>query len=166
VTTVSTNWFNVQNPLFCPHSVFMGFVWFSHQRTIVFPPVFNRLVLTIYIQCFYLVYELKIANLSLCLISQATCLEDIWGSRGIAPFMISALDGGECSVSRPGSFTSVETAPGTHCLGDWKDPRAGMEAMKKRNSIALPGIETPLLVRPARSPCLYRLIYLDPLCMR
>jgi hypothetical protein len=34
-------------------------------------------------------------NLSLCLISQALCREDMWGSGGTAPpFLTSALDGG------------------------------------------------------------------------
>jgi hypothetical protein len=33
--------------------------------------------------------------------------EDVWGNGGIAaPFLISALDGGEWSASRPGHFTT------------------------------------------------------------
>jgi hypothetical protein len=48
--------------------------------------------------------------------------EDIWGSGGIAPpFLTSALDEGEWSVSRYGHFTSGERASGTHC---WKAGRA------------------------------------------
>jgi hypothetical protein len=44
--------------------------------------------------------------------------EDLWGSGGIAPpFLISALDGGEWSASRPYHFTSGEIAPGTHWIG-------------------------------------------------
>jgi hypothetical protein len=42
----------------------------------------------------------KNEKLSLCLISQALCHEDIWGSGGIAsPFLTSPLDGGEWSAS-------------------------------------------------------------------
>jgi hypothetical protein len=37
-------------------------------------------------------------NLALCLISEALCHEDIWGSGGIAPpFLTSTLGGGEWS---------------------------------------------------------------------
>jgi hypothetical protein len=37
--------------------------------------------------------------------------------------LISALDGGECSVSRPGRFTPKERAPGTHWIGGWVGPK-------------------------------------------
>jgi hypothetical protein len=30
-------------------------------------------------------------------------------------------DGDERSASRPGRFTPGETAPGTHCIGDWEN---------------------------------------------
>jgi hypothetical protein len=47
------------------------------------------------------------------------------GSGGIAgPFLTSALDKGMLSASRPGRFT-----PGTHCVGGWLDPRAGLDAV-------------------------------------
>jgi hypothetical protein len=48
----------------------------------------------------------------------------------IHTFLTSALVGGECSASRPGRFTSGERAPGTHCLGSWVDPRAGLDDME------------------------------------
>jgi hypothetical protein len=44
----------------------------------------------------------------------------------------SALDRGEWSASRPGRFTIKERAPGTYWIGDWVDPRAGLEAVVKR----------------------------------
>jgi hypothetical protein len=56
-------------------------------------------------------------KLFLCLISQAVCHEDIWGSGGVAsPFLTPALDGSEWSGSCPGSFTSREIALSTHCI--------------------------------------------------
>jgi hypothetical protein len=44
-------------------------------------------------------------------------------------FLTSALAGGEWSASRPGRFTPREKAPGTHWIGDWVDPRAGLDDM-------------------------------------
>jgi len=46
--------------------------------------------------------------------------------------LTSALDGGEWSVTCPGSFTPRERAPGTHWIGGWVVPRAGLDAMVKR----------------------------------
>jgi hypothetical protein len=46
-------------------------------------------------------------------------------------FLTSALVGGECSASRPGRFTSVKRAPGTHWIGGWVDPRAGLDDIEK-----------------------------------
>jgi hypothetical protein len=45
-------------------------------------------------------------------------------------FLTSALVGGEWSSSRPGRFTLRERAPGTHCIGGWVDPRAGLDKME------------------------------------
>jgi hypothetical protein len=39
-------------------------------------------------------------------------------------FSTSALDGGEWSASRPGRG---ERTPGTHCIGGWVGPRAGLD---------------------------------------
>jgi hypothetical protein len=39
------------------------------------------------------------------------------------------------------------------------DPRAGLDDMKKRKFLTLPGLELRLLGRPARSQSLYRLRY-------
>jgi len=39
-------------------------------------------------------------------------------------FLISALDGGELSASRPWHFNPGQGAPGTVCIGGCLDPRA------------------------------------------
>jgi hypothetical protein len=57
------------------------------------------------------------------------------------PFLTSALDGGEWSASRPDRFTSEERDPGTHWIGGWEGLRAGLDAVKKRKILPLPGIE-------------------------
>jgi hypothetical protein len=46
-----------------------------------------------------------------------------------------------------------ERSPGTHCIGGWVDPRAGMDNMEKWKFITLPGLETrPLsVVQPVAS---------------
>jgi hypothetical protein len=53
------------------------------------------------------------------------------GSGGIAlPFLTLALDGGEWSVSRPRRFTLEKNATGTHWIGGWVGPRAGLDAVE------------------------------------
>jgi hypothetical protein len=59
------------------------------------------------------------------------------GNVSIAPSihsLTSAIDGGEWSDSRSSRFTSRERAPGTHWLGGWVGPRAGLDTVEKRNS--------------------------------
>jgi hypothetical protein len=46
-------------------------------------------------------------------------------------FLTSALAGGEWSASRPCRFTPWERTPGTHWIGSWLDPRAGLDDMVK-----------------------------------
>jgi hypothetical protein len=46
--------------------------------------------------------------------------------------LTSALDGGECSASRPGRFNPRERAPDTHSLGDRVGPRAVLNAVVNR----------------------------------
>jgi hypothetical protein len=74
-------------------------------------------------------------------------------------FLTSALAGGELSASRPGRFTPEERAPGTHWIGGWVDPVAGLDDVKKKNFLSLPGLELRPLGHPARSQSLYRLRY-------
>jgi hypothetical protein len=42
-------------------------------------------------------------------------------------FLTSAPAEGEWSSSLPGRFTPRERAPGTHGIGGWVDPRAGLD---------------------------------------
>jgi hypothetical protein len=46
--------------------------------------------------------------------------------------LTSALDGGEWSASRPGRFTPRESAPGTHVIGGWVDPRTVLDAVVRK----------------------------------
>jgi hypothetical protein len=53
-------------------------------------------------------------------------------------FLTSALDGGS-SVSRLSRFTPGERGPSTRSTGDWAGPRAGLDAVEKRKSLAPAG---------------------------
>jgi hypothetical protein len=75
-------------------------------------------------------------------------------------FLTSALVGGEWSASRLGRFTSGERAPGAHWIEDWVGSRTGLDDVKRRKILPLPGLELRPLSRPARSQSLYRLSYL------
>jgi hypothetical protein len=66
-------------------------------------------------------------------------------------FLTSALAGGEWSASRPGRFTPGERAPGTHWIGGWVAPRAGLDDMEKWKFLTPPGLELPPLGRPGSS---------------
>jgi hypothetical protein len=74
-------------------------------------------------------------------------------------FLTSALFGGEWSALRPGRFTPEERAPGTHWIGGWVDPSAGLDDVEKRKFLTLPGLELQQLCRPARIQSLYQLRY-------
>jgi hypothetical protein len=52
-----------------------------------------------------------------------------------------------------------ERAPGTHWIGGWVDPNAGLDDLEKRKFLTLPGLELRPLGRPARSQSLYWLRY-------
>jgi hypothetical protein len=74
----------------------------------------------------------KRVKLSLYLINEAPRHEDVSGNGGIAPpFLTSARGGGEWSTSLPDRFTPGERVPGTHRIGDWVVPRAGLDDVKK-----------------------------------
>jgi hypothetical protein len=52
---------------------------------------------------------------------------------GIAPpFLISALDRGEWSASRPDRFIPEERTPDTHWINGWLGPRAGLDSVETR----------------------------------
>jgi hypothetical protein len=60
-----------------------------------------------------------------------------------------ALDGGEWSALRPGRFISKERAPGTHGIGGWMGPRAGLDGVVKRKIPSPAGIERQSSDRPS-----------------
>jgi hypothetical protein len=72
----------------------------------------------------------------------------------------SELAGGEWSASHLSHFTPGEKVPGTHWIGGWVDPRAGLDNVVKREFLTLPGLELRCLGLPACSQSLYRLRYL------
>jgi hypothetical protein len=64
----------------------------------------------------------------------------------IQAFLTSALVGGEWSDSLPGRFTPGERAPGTHWIGGWMGPRAGLDDLEKTKFLTLPGLNFELSV--------------------
>jgi hypothetical protein len=56
----------------------------------------------------------------------------------------------------PAVLPPGERAPGTHWLGGWVDPRAGLDDAEKRKFLTLPGLELRPLGRPANSQSLYQ----------
>jgi len=64
---------------------------------------------------------------SLCL-TKYHVMMTYWGSGGISPRILNpALDGGMWSASLPSRYTH-----GTHWIGGWVGPRAGLDATEKR----------------------------------
>jgi hypothetical protein len=53
----------------------------------------------------------------------------------VESFLISALDGGEWSASRPGRSTPWERALGIHWTGSWVGPRVGQDAVVNRKML-------------------------------
>jgi len=58
-------------------------------------------------------------------LNQVSCHEYLWGSGGRNPRILNP--GCKWSSSRPGCFT-----PNIHCIGGLVGPRAGMDAVVKR----------------------------------
>jgi hypothetical protein len=75
-------------------------------------------------------------------------------------FLTTSLVGSKWSASRPGRFTPGERTPGSHWIGGWVDPRAGLDDVEKRKFLTLPRLELRPLGRPTRSLSLYRLLEL------
>jgi hypothetical protein len=65
----------------------------------------------------------------------------------------------EWSASLPGLFIHGERAAGTHWIGGWVGPRAGLDDVEKRQFLTLPRLNLRPLGRPDRSQSLYRLSY-------
>jgi hypothetical protein len=66
------------------------------------------------------------------------------------PFLISALDGGEWITLLSDSFT-LRKEPGTHQVGDWVGPRAGLDVSEKSKRFFLCRSSKPGH-GPSRSP--------------
>jgi hypothetical protein len=66
-------------------------------------------------------------------------------------FLTSALAGDERSVSSTNRLNPGEEAPSTHWIGDWVDPRVGLDYVEKRKFLTLTGLKFTPLGRPARS---------------
>jgi hypothetical protein len=62
---------------------------------------------------------------------------DVW----IRVFLTPELVGGELSASRSDRFTPEERAPGTHWIGGWVGPRAGLDDVENRKFLTLPRLE-------------------------
>jgi hypothetical protein len=60
---------------------------------------------------------------------------------------------------RPCRFTAGERASGTHWIGGWVDPRAGLGDVEKGKLLILPGLKLRPLACPAGSQSLYWLRY-------
>jgi hypothetical protein len=87
--------------------------------------------------------------------------EDVWGIGGIAPpFLTSALDGDELSASFFSRFTPVEGVTGTHWIGGWVVPRAGLDVMEKRIE-PRPSSPDPVTV-PGSWRSIYSYTYIKP----
>jgi hypothetical protein len=61
-------------------------------------------------------------------------------------FLTWALVGGELSASRSGRFIFGERASGTHWIGGWVGPRAGLDYVEKRILFTPPGLELRLML--------------------
>jgi hypothetical protein len=81
---------------------------------------------------------------------------DVW----IHIFLTLALVGGEWSASRPSRFTPIDRVPGTHWIGGWVGPRAGLEDVERRKILLVLGLELRPLSHPAHVQLLHQLSYL------
>jgi hypothetical protein len=95
-------------------------------------------------------------KLSLCLTNYVI---KHYAKKAYGGFITSALVEGEWSASRPGRFTSGERAVGTHWIGGWVGPRAGLDDIENWKFFSPPELELGPLGRPACSQSLYRLRY-------
>jgi hypothetical protein len=51
-------------------------------------------------------------------------------------YLTSALDGGEWSALRPGSFTAKERAPFIHQIRSWLGPSSGLDPVVKKKVLS------------------------------
>jgi hypothetical protein len=77
-----------------------------------------------------------------CALAEHHAMKAYWGVEVyLHVFLTSVPDGGEWSASRPGRFTPGEKAAGTHWIGGWVGPRAGLDDGGEKNSQPLPDYE-------------------------
>jgi hypothetical protein len=88
------------------------------------------------------VIDLKVTiKLSLCLTKHHTMKTYLRVEVYLHAFIISALDGSDCSASRLSHFSPGARVPDTRWIGGWEDPRLGLDVVaKKISSLPLPGI--------------------------
>jgi hypothetical protein len=68
-------------------------------------------------------------------------------------FLTSVLAGREWSATLPGPLYPQRMSPRYHCIGGWVDSRAGLDDVKKRKFLTIPG----LILRPlGRQPVVSR----------
>jgi hypothetical protein len=77
-------------------------------------------------------------KLSSCFFNRAPLHEGVLGEwkYNSAHSLISALDTGEWSASRPGRFTPRERAPGPHYIGGWVGPSVVLDTVVKRRILS------------------------------
>jgi hypothetical protein len=80
---------------------------------------------------------------------QSACALNTWQNH---VFLIPTAVQGGWSASHASRFTPGETAPGTHWLGGWVGPRAGLDDMEKWKFLLPPELKSdPLVVQPIAS---------------
>jgi hypothetical protein len=78
--------------------------------------------------------------------------------RCIGEWLCLWITWGEWSASRLCRFIPGDRAPGTHRIGRWVDPRAGLDHTEKYKFLILPGLQSRALGCPASSQPLYWLL--------
>jgi hypothetical protein len=63
-------------------------------------------------------------------------------------FLTLVLDGSEWSASLSECFTPRERAPGTHWMGGWVGPRAGLDTVVKRKVPSACWDSNPPIIQP------------------
>jgi hypothetical protein len=135
----------------------------------------HQVLLLLLLQLFHCNFTFIYAHLFICLMlcltfyfphkSPFPCLtrgrhEGVWGSGCIDPHFLDFCISWRWMVNfSPSCFTAAERAPGTHWIGGWVDPRAGLDNMEKWKFLPPPGLELRPLGRAARSQPRYRLRY-------
>jgi hypothetical protein len=110
--------------------------------------------LTLSLQLFMFPIGKVKVKVSPCSTNEALRQEDVWGSGCIYPHFLYLGTSWRWVVTfTPLSLYSRERATGTHFIGGWVDPRAGLDDMEKWKFFTLPGFElpTPLVVQPVAS---------------